>query len=235
MDRRIFLQNGLGLGAGILLPSLSYGYENNEKDYELYKRKFIYDPVATREQKAQDPTDVVAALNEENKKQITNEILPFKGKEQENFWNRPRKIFIRRTATGEQSEIIYHANGQLHPQNYWLASYLLRDVKAKKMVYIDPRLLDLMSAVQAWLQYYGIKSPLYITSGFRTPQTNYGLEGAAKNSMHMHGKAIDFYVPQLNVKYVANIAAKFRAGGIGLYPSRGFIHLDTGGVRTWVN
>ena len=78
------------------------------------------------------------------------------------------------------------------------------------MVYIDPRLLDLMSAVQAWLQYYGIKSPLYITSGFRTPQTNYGLEGAAKNSMHMHGKAIDFYVPQLNVKYVAKKIAEVK-------------------------
>jgi uncharacterized protein YcbK (DUF882 family) len=33
---------------------------------------------------------------------------------------------------------------------------------------------------------------------------------------------------------IAKIAAKFQAGGIGIYPTSNFIHLDTGGVRVWV-
>ena len=116
-----------------------------------------------------------------------------------------------------------------------MASYLLRDVTQKKMVYMDPKLLDLICAVQAWLVYYGNDSPLSVTSGFRTQKTNSRLEGAARNSMHLYGKALDFRVAGLDIKSIASIADQFSAGGIGLYPSSDFLHLDTGGVRKWTS
>jgi uncharacterized protein YcbK (DUF882 family) len=52
--------------------------------------------------------------------------------------------------------------------------------------------------------------------------------------MHLYGRAMDFSVPGLSPVILAKIAAQFKAGGIGIYPSRNFIHLDTGGVRMWV-
>lgn len=119
-------------------------------------------------------------------------------------------------------------------QDYKTACYLLRDVQQNKLASIDLRLLDLICAVQAWLKHYGYNSPIMVNSGFRTVKTNLSLEGAAKNSMHLYGRAIDFSIPNLPPFELAKIAAQFRAGGIGIYPNQNFIHLDTGGVRVWI-
>jgi uncharacterized protein YcbK (DUF882 family) len=220
MDRRNFLGCAASVATCSILPNIAFANEGNAQDYDRYKRQYQYQPV-----------DYAKELNDGQR--IENEILPFKGKEQDDFWAKPRRIYIKRERTGETSEIYYYANGQLDQKQYWLASYLLRDVQQKKMVYMDPKLLDLICAVQAWLVYYGNTNPLTVVSGFRTLKTNSGLEGAAKNSMHLYGKALDFRVKGLDVRSLAGIADQFNAGGIGLYPSSNFLHLDTGGVRKW--
>jgi len=80
-----------------------------------------------------------------------------------------------------------------------------------------------------------------IHSGYRTPGYNAMLrrrsEGVARNSLHMYGQAIDFSVPGLPIRKVCQVAMLARNrmgyGGIGYYPSAGFIHLDSGRHRTW--
>lgn len=208
MNRRNFLGITTAVATSAILPNLASA------------REYKYEPI-----------DYKKELNDNSR--IENEILPFSGKERDDFWSKPRRIFLKRERTGEQSELYYHSNGQLNQKQYWMASYLLRDVEQKKMVYVDPKLLDLMCAVQAWLVYSGNSNPLSIVSGFRTQRTNNGLEGAAKNSMHLYGKALDFRVSGLKITSLASIADQFNAGGIGLYPSSNFLHLDTGGVRKW--
>lgn len=60
MDRRIFTKMDYGLESEFYYLAYHMDMKINWKDYELYKRKFIIDPVATREQKAiKYPTDVV--------------------------------------------------------------------------------------------------------------------------------------------------------------------------------
>lgn len=213
MDRRSFLKSSLLASSSLVLPPAFAATSSNSNSNNI-----------SNEYK----------LDANGSYRLTNNILPLNSKQQEDFWNKPRRIFLKRNDTGEQSEIIYYKNGNIDQKQYWLASYLLRDIRQKKMVYMDPKLLDLMCAVQAWLVYYGYSSPLLVMSGFRTVATNSNLEGAARNSMHLYGKAIDFRVPQLNVNSIAQIADQFNAGGIGLYPSSNFLHLDTGGVRKWV-
>jgi len=220
MNRRGFLGIATSAATCAMFPTIAMAGENDQKDYDLYRKQYVYQPV-----------DYTKELTENYR--IDNEILPFNGKEQEDFWNKPRRIFIKRERTGEQSEIVYYKNGQLDQKQYYLASYLLRDVNQKKMVYMDPKLLDLICAVQAWMVYYGNNNPLNIVSGFRTLKTNGGLEGAAKNSMHLYGKAIDFRVDGLDIKSLATIADQFSAGGVGLYTGSNFLHLDTGKVRKW--
>lgn len=187
---------------------------------EVFARQFIYDP----------------SLNFKGVSQIQHnnpntQILPQNNPN--DFWSRPRRLYLKRQQTGEKAEIFYFVNGRINYEHYWIASYLMRDVRAQKMIYMDIRLLDLLAAIQAWLTFFGHRGPIVITSGYRTEKTNSSLEGAAKNSMHLRGKAVDFTIPGLNVRDVAKIAAHFRAGGVGIYPSRNFIHLDTGGIRTW--
>ena len=217
MERRSFLGFAATSATCSLFPTLAHSENNN---VELY-----------RDQQKLEKVDYIKDLDQQY--QIENDILPFDKKEKNDFWSKPRRLFLKREYTNEQSEIFYYHNGKIDQQQYWLASYFLRDLRAKKMVYVDPKLLDLICAVQAWMTYYGNNNPISVLSGFRTLKTNSGLEGAAKNSMHLYGKAIDFRVNGLKIKELASIAGQFGAGGVGLYPSSNFLHLDTGNVRTW--
>ena len=62
-------------------------------------------------------------------------------------------------------------------------------------------------------------------SGYRTPQTNHGLEGAAKNSQHMRAMALDIHIPDVDNDAVAREVKSFIYGGTGMYPGRDFCPL----------
>lgn len=80
---------------------------------------------------------------------------------------------------------------------------------------------------------------LYINSGYRSPQYNAKQDGAATNSQHMSGKALDVSMTNSsglsNTEAVRNkfiqIASQEGIGGIGTYNT--FIHIDIGPRRTW--
>ena len=57
--------------------------------------------------------------------------------------------------------------------------------------------------------------------------------GAARNSLHMRGMAIDLFVPDRPLRTVHAAAVSLKAGGVGYYPRSGFVHVDTGDVRYW--
>lgn len=150
------------------------------------------------------------------------------------FWAQPRVISLYRSSNGESIQACYWAQGRLYEPGYRQICWLLRDTHANQWALMDPRLLDLLCAIQAWVRQYGYNQPLHINSGFRTPQTNSQLEGAARNSMHLHAKAVDFTMPGLPWQYVGQLAARYSAGGVGFYPTSKFIHADTGRRRYWV-
>lgn len=152
----------------------------------------------------------------------------------EPFWEMPRRLKLERTASGEYFDAVYWENGKLNVDGYTKLCWLLRDVRYKKAAWIDPRVLDILLAIQAWVAAYGYTKPIKITSGYRTPQNNAQLEGAAKNSQHLLGKAIDFVVPDLPSNYIGLLARHYQGGGVGFYPSSKFTHIDSGRVRTWV-
>ena len=55
----------------------------------------------------------------------------------------------------------------------------------------------------------------------------------AKNSLHMEGRAADFYIPGVPIKKLQKSALALSAGGVGMYSNSNFIHVDTGMVRNW--
>lgn len=161
-------------------------------------------------------------------------IIQETSKNIEPFWNLPRSLNVYRPATGETLNVIYWENGKLNMDGYTKLCWLMRDYHYKQAVWMDPRVFDLLRAIQAWVAAYGYTKPIQINSGYRTAAYNNKLEGAAKNSMHLHGKAIDIVVPGLPSGYISALAAHYQGGGVGFYPSSNFVHIDTGRKRYWV-
>lgn len=94
---------------------------------------------------------------------------------------------------------------------------------------IDQRLVD---ALQELRDLAG--APVRVTSGYRCPDHNRAV-GGAKQSRHLLGHAADIVIKSLSVAGMYELAEQvdaFRKGGIGVYPERGFIHVDIREGRT---
>lgn len=149
------------------------------------------------------------------------------------FWEMPRTLWIKRPATGEERHVMYWANGQYDVAGYREACYLLRDVRENLTVAMDPVLLDILRGMQGWFEMAGIQRPIVLNSGYRSPKTNNNTEGAVRASQHVAGKAADIWVPDVPADYLARLASYLQGGGVGFYPSKGFIHVDSGKLRSW--
>lgn len=109
----------------------------------------------------------------------------------------------------------------------------LRDHFTNAPTKMEPRLIDMvMSAAKKFRSDVAI-----VVSAFRHPKYNLILRKkghqVARDSQHTHGNAIDFYLPRTPTLTLHDWAKAQRIGGVGLYPSSGFIHMDTGKVRYW--
>lgn len=174
------------------------------------------------------------------------------------FWTQPRWVWLKHAKTGEEIRVVYWADGQLIQSAYEQASWFLRDRRFEKMLKVndpvitnavsagkvskpqltpwalmDPIVLDILYAHNAWLQVYGMPRALMVTSGFRHFITNAMTEGAARASWHLRAGAADFFIPGVPAEQVARFGRYLAGGGVGLYPSNNFIHVDRGRVRSW--
>ena len=142
-----------------------------------------------------------------------------------------RTLWLHRVQTREEGRALYFQDHALVPDGYSLLCYLLRDVRADRVTRVDVKLIHLLFGMQAWMRAVGIRQPLRVHSGYRTPETHADTEGAAVHSRHLTGQAADFTVGGIPSAVLAKLAGRFHAGGVGGYPT--FIHVDTGPVRAW--
>jgi uncharacterized protein YcbK (DUF882 family) len=107
-------------------------------------------------------------------------------------------------------------------------SWLFRDWKDDDQgLKIDVRLFDLLATVQTVLSLVeGRAVEIALTSGYRTPERNRTIEGAAANSQHIRGRAADIVLPGIPHGRVADAGEIAGAPGLGRYPD--FTHLDVG-------
>lgn len=138
--------------------------------------------------------------------------------------------------TKETIDIVYKRNGQYDQEALKKIDWFLRDWREQKSTRMDPKLLDTISTVYREL---GATQPVQIVCGYRAPSTNNMLRrrgrGVAKNSQHTLGKAIDFFIPGVDLSALRVAGLRQQRGGVGFYPSSGspFVHLDVGSVRMW--
>lgn len=111
--------------------------------------------------------------------------------------------------------------------------HFLRDHFTNKVTAMEPRLIGMLIAAATRFH----SDVVDVISGFRHPKYNLILRKkghqVARDSQHTHGNAIDFFVPQVPVQALQAWARAQNAGGVGLYAESGFVHMDTGPIRTW--
>jgi uncharacterized protein YcbK (DUF882 family) len=157
------------------------------------------------------------------------------------FWLKPRTIEVYRPASKERAKLLYWRDGEIIESAYEDLCHLLRDVNGKETARIDPKLFETLWGTQAFVQRYGIDTPIEILSGYRTPASNQKLREAgvpaARQSLHMEGRAADIRLANLNSEVLGGLVKSFRQGGVGFYyratSAGGWIHADTGLKRTW--
>jgi uncharacterized protein YcbK (DUF882 family) len=145
-----------------------------------------------------------------------------------------RRLAFDNLHTGEKLDVAYWENGTYIPGALAAVNHVLRDHRNNEVHEIEPGLLDLLTALSHRLD----AGPKFeVISGYRSPATNAMLHAesseVAKSSLHTQGMAIDIRMAGLDLAYLHNAALGLDMGGVGYYPSSGFVHVDVGRVRRW--
>ena len=129
---------------------------------------------------------------------------------------------------------VYWHNGKYVNDALKNINHIMRDFRAQDIKQIDTHLLDLLYAITVRLK---PEKPFHVISGYRSPETNAKLrkrgKGAAKNSYHIQGKAVDIRLPGYRTSVLRKTAYKMKRGGVGYYPNQKFVHIDVGPIRYW--
>jgi uncharacterized protein YcbK (DUF882 family) len=147
-----------------------------------------------------------------------------------------RTLAFHHLHTGEDLIVTYKRDGKFDEAALEKLNHLLRDWRVEEPIKMDPHLFDLLWEVNREVNG---KEPIQIVCGYRAPSTNAMLRaksrGVAQFSQHMLGKAMDFYIPGVELSQLRDMGLRLQRGGVGFYPTSGwpFVHLDTGNVRHW--
>lgn len=103
------------------------------------------------------------------------------------------------------------------PRAFADVNHLMRCRVTGHEVDMDPRLIALLSQLST---VYG--RTLQLISGHRSPHAN----GTSPTSQHTLGRAADIRIPGVSIADLKKVAIKLGARGVGLYPEKGFVHVD---------
>jgi uncharacterized protein YcbK (DUF882 family) len=145
-----------------------------------------------------------------------------------------RRLAFDNLHTGETLDVAYWENGAYVSDALDAVNHVLRDYRTGDVHVIEPKLLDLLTALHVSL---GTTAAVGVISGYRSPQTNAMLHErssqVASGSLHMLGQAIDIRLPGVDSANVRDAALRLAIGGVGYYPTSDFVHVDVGRVRRW--
>jgi uncharacterized protein YcbK (DUF882 family) len=145
------------------------------------------------------------------------------------------RVRLYHTHTGERIDVVYRHGDAYSPQAEEQLDHFLRDHRTGDVKQYDPRVFDILSDLAVSVG--RPRAEIEIICGYRSSWSNEFLRtrssGVAKNSLHMQAHAIDIRIPGVDTLTLRNAALALGRGGVGYYPRSGFVHVDTGRVRTW--
>lgn len=235
-SRREFLHQGLCLSTLGVMSSPLIGCAHASAEPERSAAK----GVAVKTARPPAPTRLAAAPSEGAGFAPPPDIFDAQALDMD-FWLKPRTLSVTRPQSGERARVLYWRDGEIIDSAYQELCHLMRDVNGKETAPIDPKLFETLWGTQAFVARYGIDQPLEILSGYRTARSNTRLieQGvpAARQSLHIEGKAADIRIANLNAEVLGGLVRSFRQGGVGFYyrpgAKGGWIHADTGLKRSW--
>ena len=144
------------------------------------------------------------------------------------------KIVFFDTHTHETLSIVYRdSDGNYNDAALGAINHTLRCHGNSLRFPMSLKLIELIDNVQ---DRFGAKN-VHVISGYRSPEYNATLtkrsSRVAHNSLHMRGLAMDIRMPGVNKVELGQYARSLRTGGVGVYYSSGFVHIDVGPVRSW--
>jgi uncharacterized protein YcbK (DUF882 family) len=103
------------------------------------------------------------------------------------------------------------------PRAFADVKHLMRCRVTGHEIDMDPKLIAILSQLST---IYG--RTLQLISGHRAPHAN----GTSETSQHTLGRAADIRIPGVSIGELKKVAIKLGARGVGLYPEKGFVHVD---------
>lgn len=103
------------------------------------------------------------------------------------------------------------------PRAFSDVNHLMRCRVTGHEIEMDPKLVAILSQLSTL---YG--RTVQLISGHRAPHAN----GTSPTSQHTLGRAADIRVPGVSIAELKRVAIKLGARGVGLYPEKGFVHVD---------
>ncbi|MDD2698029.1 MAG: DUF882 domain-containing protein [Arcobacteraceae bacterium] len=151
------------------------------------------------------------------------------------FKNDSKKLHLYSLNSRKTVDIEYYANGKYSKDGLNEIYKLLADRRTGEVAKIDNHIIESLYDIQTTLN---TSKPITILSGYRSIATNNQMaqhsDGVSTNSYHTKGKAVDLFVQGISISELHTVVNDIHAGGIGYYPSSGFVHMDAGPIRTWV-
>jgi uncharacterized protein YcbK (DUF882 family) len=145
------------------------------------------------------------------------------------------RLRLYHTHTGERIDVVYRRGNEYLPEAEDQLDHFLRDHRTGEVKHYDPHVFDILADLTAAVGHPGAE--IDIICGYRSSWSNEFLRarssGVAKNSLHMQAHAIDIRIPGVDTLMLRNAALHQQRGGVGYYPRSGFVHVDTGRIRTW--
>lgn len=161
--------------------------------------------------------------------------LPGSARAEETPAPTPGTLSLYNTHTGERLAVNLRNGDDTYDLGALDAlNHFLRCHYTNEQTFMDICTLEYLNLVDKQL---GGSHEIHVISGYRSPKYNEMLikngHRVARHSLHLTGRAIDVAFPAVELEEVRSAALELRRGGVGFYPGDGFVHLDSGGVRTW--
>jgi len=138
-----------------------------------------------------------------------------------------KRIRLFNPNTGDHFNEVFWAEGKFIPEALEGFDYILRDRYTNEVTEINRKLIGLFHTLQ---DKFASKQPFNVFCGYRSEKTNKQYRarkrGVARHSRHLTGDAIDFNIPNVQLRDLKKAAIELKAGGVGYYPRSGFIHMD---------
>jgi uncharacterized protein YcbK (DUF882 family) len=139
--------------------------------------------------------------------------------------------------TGDALKVRFHGPEGYDLDALALVNWFMRDWREDSIRTVDVDLLWGLASLRERFMRDGHDGAIWMFSAYRTRRTNQHLRDkgyrAARNSFHLEARAVDFALPGVRTRSVAEAARSLPLGGVGYYPRSGFVHIDTGPVRSW--